>query len=1165
MGWAIDGEQLRVPARRGGRDSRRGSAYQDSYAVLQLVTLAEPGSELVALRSEGSQDVDLKLADGRERYVQLKDRPRTRYSIAEMAPIIGGFTRDWLDAGRPENLEFELITSGGRMDNAMAAIVADGVGAPQAEKLVEAVVTKGVGGGCEAWEGGDNEDRADWVRHVLARTSLRLGIASTLQPGHPGFRDTAQVRLAGLGVASDEIGQAYEALHQAIRDGEASSRDDVRAILEPFLVRSNLTLFDNKMRAVDADLLVRSSSDRGRRDFLRSGRLNWEVIAAGIDVERDQTPTVAQLLREQEEQLAMVVIVDAPGTGKSTIAWRVGADLAMEGHTVLHLRSGADASPLQRLEAFCAKVPGKVIVIVDDVFRREERIEALRELEPSLPVTFLATSNANEYVEDAIAGDMHRVDLDPLSREERLRVIDRVGTDDLDNAARERLLQEAPTITALVREATGEGGERSLRKAIERLEREDPSGYEIYRCVTFCSRVGTDVPISLLTRIGGRAMRPSLRGLLQPVDSRPDRVNAGHLLTAAISWGVFAEKHDPGRELERITAQIDPSDLEERRFLLAFLRALSRTESSLSEVVRSAETAYAAFESSLSATELSGWASFWSSLDEEALADATKAAILVRPPTSGHDLLAIVSVLRQEGRDQEGLLMLEKWLGANDWFEGRSAYVRAARLHGNAQQRRDALRSTGEWLRAHPDHSTVRGALLRLAVEEGPAAVKSELDRAIERLAEQPNDRNTREAALFAARNAEDEQVRRLFADTKAWLSEWPSAAGVWGALAALVRARGSDFEVAWMQEKAIAAGTGSKLVRAITKGYPELMVRVISVEIEHLEKTYDSAPGDAEVKTALVDAARRLRRYGGLDERLRLLHKQMALHPSQERLVRRACAYSEVVLEEDEMRGLVEDVLAWAFGQPGDAGWEQIDAMRTALLRLPRDAVTRRVLLAKVDTLLQEMARDPATPSLVRDRIIEHFVKGGRRTLAIRIAEYGIKMDNLDPCPHEALAELLLLWDGTRLRRCLSEWNWLVARDPGCGRFLFGRGRARAMLAWQERDREAALSLHRESAQDFAGALDRWTPKDGSRDQVLRFASWAAVHLERPRKALATIDEIEGPTKDSPSVQLACAEAHLLLGEDEAAAQIAEKILMGDPREEGAGQRATIILQTLG
>jgi len=107
--WAIPTSELTNPRRTGGRTTIRGFAFQDAYACLQLTRLLAPGQELIAVRYEGAQDIDLRYAHGIEKYVQLKNEPDARYTLNKLAPVLQGFAADLFEAGTPHTLTFTLV------------------------------------------------------------------------------------------------------------------------------------------------------------------------------------------------------------------------------------------------------------------------------------------------------------------------------------------------------------------------------------------------------------------------------------------------------------------------------------------------------------------------------------------------------------------------------------------------------------------------------------------------------------------------------------------------------------------------------------------------------------------------------------------------------------------------------------------------------------------------------------------------------------------------------------------------------------------------------------------------------------------------------------------------------------------------------------------------
>jgi hypothetical protein len=107
--WSIPFIKLTGPRRTGGLTSLSGFDFQAAYACLHLTHLLDFNQGLVAVRYEGAQDVDLRYADGRERYVQLKNEPDAHYTLSELRPVLQSFAADLLEAGRVPTLTFTLV------------------------------------------------------------------------------------------------------------------------------------------------------------------------------------------------------------------------------------------------------------------------------------------------------------------------------------------------------------------------------------------------------------------------------------------------------------------------------------------------------------------------------------------------------------------------------------------------------------------------------------------------------------------------------------------------------------------------------------------------------------------------------------------------------------------------------------------------------------------------------------------------------------------------------------------------------------------------------------------------------------------------------------------------------------------------------------------------
>jgi len=82
--------------RSGGANALKGFAFQEAYSRLRLVWLLTCKCGVVEVRYEGAQDVDIRMGDGSQRFVQAKDYAWG--SLSTLYDALAGFTRDLICA-----------------------------------------------------------------------------------------------------------------------------------------------------------------------------------------------------------------------------------------------------------------------------------------------------------------------------------------------------------------------------------------------------------------------------------------------------------------------------------------------------------------------------------------------------------------------------------------------------------------------------------------------------------------------------------------------------------------------------------------------------------------------------------------------------------------------------------------------------------------------------------------------------------------------------------------------------------------------------------------------------------------------------------------------------------------------------------------------------------
>ncbi len=221
--WLVHGPALETRRRRSGADAQRGFEYQRAFAVWKIAQLLDDANEIVGVRYEGAQDVDLLMADGRVVFVQLKDTPEETYPPSQIAPILTGFVLDLLDSGEDERANFEFI-------------VPTTPGAPALRRLA-----------CRKTTPIDQEiyrhellqepslaalapDRVDsMLRNVLDRITVRLGMGRTGERYSASiFTMLAERALREGGVADDHVAGLLAQIETSLKGRPITSKAQMR-------------------------------------------------------------------------------------------------------------------------------------------------------------------------------------------------------------------------------------------------------------------------------------------------------------------------------------------------------------------------------------------------------------------------------------------------------------------------------------------------------------------------------------------------------------------------------------------------------------------------------------------------------------------------------------------------------------------------------------------------------------------------------------------------------------------------------------------------------------------------------------------------------------------------------------------------------------------------
>ena len=221
------------------------------------------------------------------------------------------------------------------------------------------------------------------------------------------------------------------------------------------------------------DKLLSHPADTVRiKQYYEMAPLDWDIIAAHADIERDQQAGLIEQLRQPLDCLRFVCIHGESGSGKSTLAWRVAAELHKQHRAlVIRVRDKEDAEVWYRMTEFCHRAGRPLYVLADDIFRNTEVRRALEELNPWLPMTVLATSQTNEYRPGRLKGQVVPIPLGAPSPVEKKRVLRRLGRDIGDLRPEQVAGLEAANefLVLMVELTSGKGFENVVQDSLDNL------------------------------------------------------------------------------------------------------------------------------------------------------------------------------------------------------------------------------------------------------------------------------------------------------------------------------------------------------------------------------------------------------------------------------------------------------------------------------------------------------------------------------------------------------------------------------------------------------------------------------------------------------------------------------------------------------------------------
>jgi NB-ARC domain-containing protein/Cap4-like dsDNA endonuclease family protein len=230
--WIIRGERLKTRRRSSGGADEVAHDYQRAWALGRLVEMLDDDNPIVALRYEGSQDVDVMYTDGRQEHVQLKSGIEQRVTIKALASAFEGFALDFVDGhaddlARSHLLSFRLIlrvmsegAAIGRIRRHQAT-VAD---IAAVARTIESVLRD---------KPGVPEPKAI-AAEIVRRLAIERGRGS-LEDQVWSFELSADRSLQAKGISSLRVPDARRALRDELKPRASVTRATAKKVVQPYL------------------------------------------------------------------------------------------------------------------------------------------------------------------------------------------------------------------------------------------------------------------------------------------------------------------------------------------------------------------------------------------------------------------------------------------------------------------------------------------------------------------------------------------------------------------------------------------------------------------------------------------------------------------------------------------------------------------------------------------------------------------------------------------------------------------------------------------------------------------------------------------------------------------------------------------------------------------
>ncbi len=862
--WILSTERASGPRQRGGLNAEIGLDFQKDWACLQLVSMLFSDCHIERIRYDCWQDVDIRNNDGTELCVQLKKESNKKYSLDSLKETLQNFALDFIESEENEKLQFKFIAHSSNMNEEVERL-SRGTSKPTDLKKIAKFF-----GESNLFSELSNDQCFELVKRLLCQITFSFG------EGSNSFEASACVKLAESGIDGKDLRNAYKVLKGALQPRQEYTKSDVQELLKSYAGKTAIEIFDGGVEILAANLFTHSAKEKRISEFYKGAPLGWDIINAQADVRRDAESDLLEQLIIEPDRLQLFCVIAEPGAGKSTFARRLACELYHQQNAmVIRVIKEEKEEIWYRLQDFYNRVSRPFYVLVDDLFRGRGW-QALEELDCSLPIKILATSNANEYQKLRLQETAIQVKLEKPSGHEKSEILKQFGKSlkELTPAQKHRFNDANHFLVLMMEMSEGENHKIQIARMLERLKVDSAHTHRAYGYVCFAYRHSVGFPKSLLEKLENVGenfddikKQKAAQGLIFEEEGKPENLCAGHATLANITFDLFDPPFSAEGFLKEIFSKIDEANLLERRFAALLLQSLAKADRKLidSTFPKIQQNVVRCVDNSSSIDELSTWRDFFKTIKHEKTAQICAQAALKLEPQSEIDCNKLLNLYRDFGRQKDALRVFEKWIQAHEESaSGRTPYLSLLKDFGTPDEIYHALEQTKIWLEAHSRNSSVRPIFLSLVERKGTQQQINEAIAETHKWLESHSYGSLVQGAYLSLvqKRGTAEQLESALIKTSEWLKLYQEDANVWAKYLEIAEKRANSKRAEqvineaclWLEEHPNNSSVREGYLQLLeTRGTDDQIIKALQETSEWLKSCLD----DQNVRTKYLGLVR--------------------------------------------------------------------------------------------------------------------------------------------------------------------------------------------------------------------------------------------------------------------------------------------------------------------